>query len=503
MRLALLVWLCAEAQAGIVHGIVLEQSTSRPLARTEVRLLRVGSSGNAAPVSRITTNIAGQFWFPSLPNGVYLISSSRAGFQTAVYGQKRPTGPGMPILVEGESNLFAEIKMFRLGGIAGKVVDENFVGLPGVNVVAYRASLPLRIAAQGKSDDRGVYRIGGLPAGRYWVRSAPMELEDGSSMHPTFAPGTTRTTDARMLDVTLDSDVPEVNFQPRPGRLFKVSGNVTGCPPDAKTVRVTLSSDTGRKETTAMCGGAYTFEQLAPGRHELLAVPADVPVHVAAWTEQDLEREGGVGLHMVELPRPYWQIRLDDAAGQESTNASQRVELQRRDLAGVTEVRRVSPELLPGRWEVFVRPTESVAFASFGASPWGADLSRIMPDAADAPMVSLRDRSRYGITIGLSRKPSRIEGTVRHQGRPVLGAPVYLLATSPSVRQRVHGVVEVQTDQEGRFQFVGLPAGDYRIISTVDLDEINEQTLDHARAESVSVTEGATKSVTLALYELR
>ncbi len=165
MRLALLVWLCAEAQAGIVHGIVLEQATSRPLARTEVRLLRVGSSGDAAPLSRITTNLAGQFWFPSLPNGVYLISSSRAGFQTAVYGQKRPTGPGMPILVEGESNLFAEIKMFRLGGIAGKVVDENFVGLPGVNVVAYRASLPLRIAAQAKSDDRGVYRIGGLPAG--------------------------------------------------------------------------------------------------------------------------------------------------------------------------------------------------------------------------------------------------------------------------------------------------------------------------------------------------
>ena len=155
MRLALLVCLCSPAQAGIVHGIVLEQSTSRPLARTEVRLLRVGSSGDTAPVARAMTNLAGQYWFPSLPNGVYLLSSSRAGFQTAVYGQKRPTGPGMPILVEGESNLFAEIKMFRLGGITGKVVDENYVGLPNVNVVAYRTTLPLRIAAQSKTDDRG------------------------------------------------------------------------------------------------------------------------------------------------------------------------------------------------------------------------------------------------------------------------------------------------------------------------------------------------------------
>ena len=121
MGLAILVWLTLPAQAGIVHGIVLEQSTSRPLARTEVRLLRVGSSGDAAPIARAMTNLAGQYWFPSLPNGVYLLSSSRLGFQTAVYGQKRPTGPGMPILVEGESNLFAEIKMFRLGGITGEL----------------------------------------------------------------------------------------------------------------------------------------------------------------------------------------------------------------------------------------------------------------------------------------------------------------------------------------------------------------------------------------------
>jgi hypothetical protein len=497
MRLALLVCLCLPARAGIVHGIVLEQATSRPLARTEVRLLRVGSPGDAAPVARAMTNLAGQYWFPSLPDGVYLLSSSRAGFQTAVYGQKRPTGPGMPILVEGESNLFAEIKMFRLGGITGKVVDENFVGIPGVNVVAYRTTLPLRIVAQAKTDDRGIYRIGGLPAGKYWVRSGAHELEDGTSMHPTFAPGTTRSTDARVLEVALDSDVPEVNFQPRPGRLFKISGIAGGCPSGATMVRVTLSSDTGRKETTAGCDASYSFDQLAPGKYEILAEPVGVPVTVASWVEQDLERETGIGLHMVELPTAYFRIAPAD------NDAMQRIELRRRDLAGVTEVRKLSRLLVPGNWEVRVNPTEGVAFTSFSATPYGVDRSRRMPEAAEAPMMSLRDASRVVVNIGLSTKPGRIEGVVLREKKPAIGAPVYLLAASAELRQRTHGLLEVQSGHEGKFAFVGLPAGDYRIVSTVDLDEIDEIALDRARAESVTVAEGATKSVTISLYEVK
>jgi len=503
MRLALLVCLCAPADAGILHGIVLEQATSRPLARTEVRLLRVGSTTGATPVARAMTNLAGQYWFPSIPNGVYLLSSSRAGFQTAVYGQKRPTGPGMPILVEGESNLFAEIKMFRLGGITGKVVDENFVGLPNVNVVAYLASLPLRIAAQSKSDDRGVYRIGGLPNGEYWVRSDSTQLEDGAGMLPTFAPGTTRTSDARMLEVTLDTDVPEVNFQPRPGRLFKISGLASGCPKGAHYIRVTLSSDTGRKETNASCEGAYSFNLLAPGRYELLAEPVGVPVTVASWVEQELDQETGIGLHMVELPTAYFNIRLADTIGRETDDASQRIELRRRDAAGITETRKPARFLVPGNWQVFVRPTEGLSFLSFSATPYGVDRSRRMPEAAEAPLISLRDGTHASVNIGLSKKAARIEGTVLHEGKPTPGAPVYILATSPSVRQRVHGLLEVQTNQEGRFAFLGLPPGGYRIISTVDLDELDDNTLDHARAESVTVSEGATESVTLTLYQVR
>ena len=503
MGLAFFMWLTLPAQAGIVHGIVLEQSSSRPLARTEVRLFLVGSSGDAAPVARAMTNLAGQYWFPSLPNGVYLISSSRLGFQTAVYGQKRPTGPGMPILVDGESNLFAEIKMFRLGGITGKIVDENYVGLPNVNVVAYRAMLPLRIAAQAKSDDRGVYRIGGLPAGKYWVRTAPTELEDGSSMHPTFAPGTMRSTDARVLDVLLDADVPEVNFQPRPGRLFPISGVVSGCPPGAKMVRVTLSSDTGRKETTAGCEASYNFQQLSPGRYEILAEPIGVSVTVAAWAELDLDHETGVGLHMVDLPSVQFSAQFGDTSRFLMPDIGQQIELRRRDLAGVTETRKLSRTLLPGNWEIYVRPTPTLGFSSFGASPFTADRSRKMPEAADAPILSLRDAARASVQIGLSKTPARIEGRVQHEGRPAIGAPVYLLATSPSVRQRVHGLLEAQTDHEGKFTFIGLPAGEYRILCTVDLDDINDQTLDHARAESVTLSEGATRSVTLPLYEVR
>ncbi|MCC6368265.1 MAG: carboxypeptidase regulatory-like domain-containing protein, partial [Bryobacterales bacterium] len=139
---------------------------------------------------------------------------------------------------------FAEIRMRRLGAIMGRLVDENEVALPDVEVVAYRAQPPLRIAAKAKTDDCGIYRLSGLAPGRYWVRNAAAELEDGSGLLPTFYPGATGTEDARPLRADLDADTDGIDFRPLPGHLLTLRGRVTGCPPGEGSIRVTLSSGT-------------------------------------------------------------------------------------------------------------------------------------------------------------------------------------------------------------------------------------------------------------------
>ena len=213
---AALILLTTALHAGVIQGEILEQASGRPLARTIVRLEPVPGQGTVRPL-QIRANGTGHFVFPAVPNGLYLLKVQREGFSPAAYGQRRSTGQGTPIQVTPDSDLFAEFRMRRMGAISGRVLDENGVGLPGVTVLAYRARLPLRSVASGKSDDRGVYRIAGLDPGKYWIRNAAAQLDDGSGILPTFGPLSRETRDARIQVVNLDEEAQDANVQPEPG----------------------------------------------------------------------------------------------------------------------------------------------------------------------------------------------------------------------------------------------------------------------------------------------
>ena len=58
-----------------------------------------------------------------------------------------------------------------MGAITGIVWDENQVGLAEQDVVVYEVSRPLRLVMRVTTDDRGSYRVGELPRGRYYVRA--------------------------------------------------------------------------------------------------------------------------------------------------------------------------------------------------------------------------------------------------------------------------------------------------------------------------------------------
>jgi hypothetical protein len=231
----------------------------------------------------VTANRGGQFWFPSLADGQYVLSATRAGYAQTIYGQWRHGGSAQLIEVKGDSTSFAELRLLKLGAISGRVVDENRVGLAGNNVIAYQSALPLRQVTSAKTDDRGIFRLFGLLPGRYYVRSSAHELEDGFGLLPTFSPGNAGTSEARVITAALDTEVTDIDFQPLPGKLLSVGGTASGCPTGERFVKVTLSSDTGRREIQTPCESAFTFDVVAPGYHELLLEPGAMPGTVALF----------------------------------------------------------------------------------------------------------------------------------------------------------------------------------------------------------------------------
>ena len=111
------------------------------------------------------TDLYGGFVFEDLPAGAFLVSAARKGFASVQYGQKQWKSAGLPVILEANQRMQLEIRLPRLGAIAGRVVDENDVGMPDHDVVVYRVAKPPLLVARATTDDRGIYRIGSLEPG--------------------------------------------------------------------------------------------------------------------------------------------------------------------------------------------------------------------------------------------------------------------------------------------------------------------------------------------------
>jgi protocatechuate 3,4-dioxygenase beta subunit len=162
---------------GAIAGtVVTDEATPRPVRRASVML----TAGLLLPQSTITDD-AGRFAFPGLPAGVYTLVVTKAGFVTAFYKSVRPgRGPGLPIAVaEGQRVTNIAIRLLHGSAISGTVRRAGGQPAVGVSVQAIgfdtvngaRRAL-LQNTGMATTDDRGVYRIFGLPPGDYTVSAS-------------------------------------------------------------------------------------------------------------------------------------------------------------------------------------------------------------------------------------------------------------------------------------------------------------------------------------------
>jgi hypothetical protein len=489
------------AQAGTIQGIVLEQASGRPLTRTVVRLDPVPQAGGGGAKGQPLTTRAGrsgQFAFPDVAPGLYLIHALRDGYFEAAYGQRLATGRGTPVEVTPDSKLFAELRLRHKGALTGRVFDENGVGAAGVSVLAYRARLPLRTAGSAVSDDRGVYRIHGLEPGKYWIRSGAFTLDDGSGWLPTFGLQGLEAGGARVHSVTVDADTPDADVNPDPGALFHLSG-VIACEGD-KAVIVTLSSETGRQSTQTACAKRYQFDGLAPAAYEVLATMQDASA--SGFMELFLDRDSDSGSVQV-LQTPPITIEVRRAGS--STLADIPVTLigRRQDLSETVASREIKgprTALSPGNWELRARAPAGMfveSVTSFPGAPRRPWKTEHLSDWYEA-FIEPRTPSRIRITV--SDKAGQITGAVIVDGKPVPGVPVFLWPVDQSARRSISGPLQALTNTEARFRFDNLPAGEYRILASFDVNEIDEELIQMSAAPAVHVEASQTATIELPIW---
>ena len=488
----LLAWAVAALHAGVIRGTVLENQTSKPLSRAQVVLESIGGTAGGAHSSR--TDRSGNFVFSSLPAGAYVLKASRRGFMPMEYGQKRWNSAGVPVTLTEDAAPFLTIRLPRYGGITGTIVDENYVGWLEGDVVAYRYAQPPVLVARGRSDERGVYRISGLEPGRYLVRSAAMQNEDGSYL-PTFSQEAVRAEESRPVEVYFEQDSTGVDVRPSEGRLFSLSGVAVTNPP-GMTATITLVSDMGRQ---TMQGSVFHFVGLAPAAYEVYAETQGNPYQASYTSLGGLDHDTSVTLQL--LPVRERQIEVNPAPP--GGSASVQILARRKDLAGVGEpaALRVANNralLTPGRWELMPTPPPGYYVSGFSGSPPGrGEVSR--PDGWNEVAAAYYSSIRFTLSSG----PGAVHGVVKSSGETVAGAPVYLEAYDPVTRKRVTDLRTVRTDMRGLYRFESLAPGVYRVLSTFEYRSPDSAEMEMAGAQTASVAASGDLAVDLDLYVIR
>ena len=483
--LALSLHLALSLQAAVIQGVVLDEETGNPLARTQVTLTPL--PGTQAGTISIRAGERGSFTILSVRPGWYVLKTSRRGYADTEAGQLRPGRPGMAFEITADAQpSFFQIRMRHLAALTGSVLDDNSVGIPDWPVHIYTAKKPVRRIMEVRTDDRGNFRAGGLDPGTYLVRSGAGALEDDSPLLATYYKYGTAVETAEPVRLRLGETLPDITIRTTKGRLLTLSGTFNSVP----QARLILITDTGRRQL-ASTGGGFTvpFEAtgIPPGPVELLA-EGDVPgQECGSYAKVIADKDTGgirIGCPLLYPPTVDWVGTKGKAI------LARRVDL---DGTGPIRTLRTDQPLPPGFWEL-----TAIAPPQFY-------LAAIRPQFEREP--STRSDGWFGMLLGnqarlqiiLSNRPATVSGVVTTGGKPVAGASIYLEVFNPNLPEKRAQLFSVRSDPSGAYSFTQLAPGRYRVLSSFDFDPEDPFIMEKAEALTLREGDAVTRDLTLLL----
>jgi uncharacterized protein (DUF2141 family) len=205
--MALGVGLAAQTRAvtgtGRIDGRVVVNDDGGAVRRAIVTI----SGGGLSHGRSVISDDNGAFVFTDLPAGRFTLTASRSAFIPSSYGARTPGQPGTRLsLAYGQHVTDVLIRVARGAVLSGTVRNEIGEPLPNV-IVAFSGTQTLdprsgvsdrdaddcnRLCGSVITDDRGIYRVFGLPAGSYIVAafydvSARVEMVTTAEVDAAFA----------------------------------------------------------------------------------------------------------------------------------------------------------------------------------------------------------------------------------------------------------------------------------------------------------------------------
>src|SRR5262245_52873300 len=250
---------------------------------------------NPEAVQRARTDADGRFRISGVATGPHRVIALAPGFISS--DLVRPGLQGKTINVsEGENVENVEIELKQGGVITGLVTDSRGRPLADERVTLSKLDKngrpPLNVTYGSnfemfQTDDRGVYRIYGMPEGRYLVnvgiqQSAGIGAVGGSFYPRTFHPDAANETEAKVIEVTEGSENTNVDITvPEAVRTRTISGRVvntvTGYPVSGVEITWSVITDhglypgyMGSPGDRSSANGEFRLRGMTPGKYAVL-----------------------------------------------------------------------------------------------------------------------------------------------------------------------------------------------------------------------------------------
>ncbi|GBC80908.1 hypothetical protein HRbin10_00011 [bacterium HR10] len=257
---------------GKISGRVLSD-TGRPVKYARVELHRIAETGSLF-VAETRADAHGAFAFENLPPGTYALRASQVGF----FSERDPTLTDPLELPEGGHLQNVELRLTAGGAISGWIRDEEGDPVIAAEVLAIRLQDSGETVYQGsvQTDDRGVYRLSGLPPGRYVIG---VRIPDGQGYRGAlrYFPGVLSREEASLIPVSEGQDITGIDIELKPLQGARLMGRVIrehGRHP--VRARVMLSGqDLISLSTHTDADGRYEFSELPEGTYHLRVEPLE------------------------------------------------------------------------------------------------------------------------------------------------------------------------------------------------------------------------------------
>jgi len=507
-------------EAGRLTGIVRDSATLKPLRRATVRVGAI----DRRDTKTVVTGGDGRFDLKDLPAGRYLISGAKGGYITAQYGQQRSFTQGTPVEVRRAETVDVTLDLPYGASIEGVVFDEYGEPVADAVMMSLRnryAGGQRRLAPVGRvltTNDRGEFRLFGLPPGAYILSALPnstQSADDGgnrSGFAPSYFPGTTDVAFADAILLEPGEQKAGVTLVLATVKTVSVSGVALdrgGAPLNGGVV-VALSWAGGlplpAASTSISAQGTFAFEGLPPGRFTLNATSnaapvAGVPVEVATTgIDTTLGDVHGIRLTVPKLSQIAGRIRsLQGATNLQGVQ----VRLRSFEPADLTDASTLLAVRDDGSFAGEVRPGRLFLDVPVGARP--NFVVRVLHngnDVTDAGLLVTEDEPAQDIEVTITDRPSVVTGTLTDTRDPRDFVAVIFARQTEKWHLRSRFIAAARSNESGRFELRGLPPGEYLGVA-VDFLELGEERdrdvlgLWSTRARPFLVSEGEHTAVKL------